>query len=92
MLEYRGKLIPLMILNDILEVPATGKDEKAVSVMIIRKGDQLAAVQVDEIVGQQDIVLKSLGEYLQGTFAVSGATILGNGQVALILDVNTLIL
>lgn len=92
MLEYRGKLIPLMILNDILEVPATGQDEKEVSVMIIRKGDQLAAVQVDEIVGQQDIVLKSLGEYLQGTFAVSGATILGNGQVALILDVNTLIL
>lgn len=46
---------------------------------------------VDEFIGQQEIVLKTLGKYLTGLFAISGATILGDGQVALIIDPNALI-
>ena len=61
------------------------------SVVIVRKGDRLAGLVVDSFIGQQEIVLKSLGNYLQSVFAISGATILGNGQVALIVDCNALI-
>nr|MBO2470885.1 hypothetical protein [Bacillota bacterium] len=46
---------------------------------------------VDRLIGQQEIVLKSLGKYLPHVFAISGATILGDGQVALILDCNALV-
>lgn len=92
MLEFRGQLIPLISLKDVLEVPEVkADDENELSVIIVRKGDRLAAVQVSEIAGQQEVVLKSLGSYLQNVFAVSGATILGDGQVALILDSNALI-
>ena len=61
------------------------------SVVIVRKGEKLAGLVVDSFIGQQEIVLKSLGNYLQSVFAISGATILGNGQVALIVDCNALI-
>ena len=61
------------------------------SVIIVRKGEKLAGLVVDSFIGQQEIVLKTLGNYLQSVFAISGATILGNGQVALIVDCNSLI-
>jgi len=60
------------------------------SVVIVRKGDKLAGLVVDTFIGQQEIVLKSLGNYLTNIFAISGATILGNGKVALIVDCNAL--
>lgn len=46
---------------------------------------------VDSFIGQQEVVLKSLGNYLSNVFAISGATILGDGKVALIIDTNALI-
>lgn len=93
MLEFREHLIPLILLKDVLDYPKnTDEEEQELTVLIIRKGDRIAAAKVDEIYGQQDIVLKSLGAYLKDSFAVSGATILGDGQVALILDVNALII
>jgi two-component system, chemotaxis family, sensor kinase CheA len=61
------------------------------SVVIVRKGDKMAGLVVDSFIGQQEIVLKSLGGYLNDIFAISGATILGDGQVALIVDCNALI-
>ena len=51
----------------------------------------MAGLVVDSFIGQQEIVLKSLGNYLTNVFAISGATILGNGEVALIIDCNSLI-
>jgi two-component system chemotaxis sensor kinase CheA len=59
--------------------------------VIVRKGEKLAALLVDEFIGQQEIVLKSFGNYVTHVFAASGATILGDGQVALIIDPNALI-
>jgi hypothetical protein len=53
--------------------------------------NKVAGLVVDSFIGQHDIVLKSLGNYLTNVFAISGATILGNGQVALIVDTNALI-
>ncbi|QAS50978.1 chemotaxis protein CheA [Halobacillus litoralis] len=90
-IDFRGKVVPLVFLKDILEVPETLEEDDYYSVVIVRKGDKMAALVVNSFIGQQEVVLKSLGDYLSGVFAISGATILGDGQVALILDSNALI-
>ncbi|KXH80001.1 chemotaxis protein CheA [Sporosarcina sp. HYO08] len=90
-IDFRGSIVPIVFLKDIFDLPREQQEDDYYSVVIIRKGDQLAALVVDSFIGQQEIVLKSLGNYLQSIFAVSGATILGNGQVALIVDYNALI-
>ncbi|GBF72020.1 chemotaxis protein CheA [Paenibacillus sp. 598K] len=92
MIEFRGAIIPILSLSRILESPDFSEDQEEESeVVIIRKGEKWAAVIVDDFIGQSEIVLKSLGNYLTGIEAVSGATILGDGQVALIIDPNALI-
>jgi two-component system chemotaxis sensor kinase CheA len=90
-IDFRGKVLPLLFLKDIFEVPISQEEEEPLSVVIVRKGDKLAGLVVDSFIGQLEIVLKSLGNYLTSAFAISGATILGDGQVALIIDCNTLI-
>ncbi|WP_458415291.1 chemotaxis protein CheW [Schinkia sp. CFF1] len=90
-IDYRGKIVPLVFLKDIFEVPVVKEEDGFLSVVIVRKGDKMAGLVVDSFIGQQEIVLKSLGNYLTSAFAISGATILGNGQVALIIDCNALI-
>ncbi|MFP3916207.1 chemotaxis protein CheA [Lysinibacillus telephonicus] len=90
-IDFRGKVVPLIFLEEIFEVPR--KEQRADeyhSVVIVRKGEKLAGLVVDSFIGQQEIVLKSLGNYLTNIFAISGATILGNGKVALIIDCNAL--
>lgn len=91
-IDFRGKVVPLAYLNDIFNVPQTNKeDQEYLSIVIVRRGDKLAGLVVDSLIGQQEVVLKSLGDYLSNTFAISGATILGNGEVALIIDSNALV-
>ncbi|MED3573395.1 chemotaxis protein CheA [Cytobacillus praedii] len=90
-IDFRGKVVPLLFLKDIFEVPVITEDDEFYSVVIVRKGDKMAGLVVDSFIGQQEVVLKSLGNYLTNVFAISGATILGNGQVALIVDCNALI-
>ncbi|MGM0873688.1 MAG: chemotaxis protein CheW [Bacillota bacterium] len=90
-IDFRGKIVPLVFLTEIFEVPEEKTNDDFVSLLIVRKGDKLAALVVDSFIGQQEIVLKSLGNYLNSVFAISGATILGDGQVALIIDCNSLI-
>jgi two-component system, chemotaxis family, sensor kinase CheA len=90
-IDFRGKVVPLLFLEDVFEVPKGSKDEEFYSVVVVRKGEKMAGLVVDSFIGQQEIVLKSLGNYLNDVFAISGATILGDGQVALIIDCNALI-
>lgn len=90
-IDFRGKVVPLLFLEDVFEVPKDSKDEEFYSVVVVRKGEKMAGLVVDSFIGQQEIVLKSLGNYLNDVFAISGATILGDGQVALIVDCNALI-
>ncbi|WP_025785027.1 chemotaxis protein CheA [Sporosarcina sp. D27] len=90
-IDFRGKIVPLVDLREIFDTGLPEEPEELKSVVIVRKGESLAALVVDSFIGQQEIVLKSLGNYLQSVFALSGATILGNGQVALIVDCNALI-
>ncbi|SDC86870.1 two-component system, chemotaxis family, sensor kinase CheA [Paenibacillus sp. UNCCL117] len=92
MVDYRNSVIPLIPLAELFDVPGQGEESGAdVQVVVIRKGEKMAALVVDEFIGQQEIVLKTLGKYLTNLFATSGATILGDGQVALIIDTNALI-
>ncbi|MFJ9463882.1 chemotaxis protein CheA [Viridibacillus arvi] len=91
-IDFRGKVVPLVFLEEIFEVPRNeAVDEEFHSVVIVRKGEKMAGLVVDSFIGQQEIVLKALGNYLTNVFAISGATILGNGKVALIVDCNALI-
>jgi two-component system chemotaxis sensor kinase CheA len=91
-INLRGNVIPLVRLHEVLglEAPADKKDRMIV--VIVKKGDQYAGLVVDELIGQQEIVIKSLGKYINCTSRmISGATILGDGEVALIIDANCLI-
>ncbi|WP_019119138.1 chemotaxis protein CheA [Brevibacillus massiliensis] len=89
-IDFRGRVVPLVMLKEIFSIPNPAETDD-VSVVIVRKGDKMAGIVVDSFIGQQEIVLKTLGKYLTNVFAISGATILGDGQVALILDCNMLI-
>ncbi|MBS4217730.1 chemotaxis protein CheA [Bacillus sp. FJAT-49711] len=90
-IDFRGKVVPLISLKEIFGLHADHELDEFISIVIVRKGDKMAALIVDSFIGQQEIVLKSLGSYLTEVFAISGATILGDGQVALIIDCNALI-
>ncbi|HEY9576432.1 MAG TPA: chemotaxis protein CheA, partial [Pseudobacillus sp.] len=90
-IDFRGKIVPLVFLEQIFEVPRENLEDDFYSIVIVRKGDKMAGLVVDSFIGQQEVVLKSLGNYLSNVFAISGATILGDGQVALIVDCNALI-
>lgn len=88
----RNQVIPIVRLEKILDVPkGSNKHEGADTIVVVRKGDKFFGILVDNLIGQQEIVIKSLGKYLSGIRSVAGATILGDGQVALILDVNSLV-
>ncbi|MCZ0702583.1 two-component system chemotaxis sensor kinase CheA [Natronobacillus azotifigens] len=90
-IDFRGKVVPLISVKEVFNVPGELTDEEYFSTVIIRQGDKMAGLIVDTFIGQQEVVLKSLGNYLTDVFAISGATILGDGQVALIVDTNALI-
>jgi two-component system chemotaxis sensor kinase CheA len=93
MIDYRQSIIPVVSLAKLIDSPDYRDDEEAeTEMLVIRKGDKLAAILVDDFIGQNEIVLKPLGKYLRDSVGViSGATILGDGQVALIVDPNVLI-
>lgn len=91
-IRFREHVVPLLSLQEVFAVPQTDSEQtNDMFVVIVKKGDQLTGLIVDEFLGQQEVVLKSLGNYLNQVFAVSGATILGDGQVALIVDTNALV-
>ena len=90
-IHLRGAVIPLIRLNEVLDVESSKKSDENLTVVIVTKGDKQAGFVVDNLIGQQEIVIKSIGKYINNTKMISGATILGDGEVALILDVNTLI-
>lgn len=89
-IHLRGLVIPIVRLDQILEIEKTEEEPENLIVVIVKKGDKLAGLVVDNLIGQQEIVIKSLGKYIKNNKIISGATILGDGEVALILDVNTL--
>lgn len=90
-ISLRGNVIPLIRLTEVLDVESTRTPEDNLVVVIVKKGDKMAGLVIDELIGQQEIVIKSLGKYIKQCKFISGATILGDGEVALILDANALL-
>ena len=89
-IHLRGSVIPLIRLDNVLDIESKEEEPESLTVVIVKRGDNQAGLVVDKLIGQQEIVIKSLGKYINGNKLISGATILGDGEVALILDVNTL--
>jgi len=90
-IHIRGTVIPIIRLNRVLDIPPREDESQNLTVIIVKKGDKQAGLVVDELIGQQEVVIKSMGKYIKVPKMISGATILGNGDVALILDTNALI-
>ena len=90
-IHLRDIVIPLVRLSEILDIQSSKGPDENLIVVIVKKGDKLAGLVVDELIGQQEIVIKSMGKYISKSKIISGATILGDGEVALILDANALI-
>jgi len=88
---YKNNVIPILRLKKILGVPGESEQRKQATVVLVQKGEKKSGLLVDSIIGQQEIVQKSLGKLLSGIKVVTGATIMGDGNVALILDVNSII-
>ena len=90
-INLRGRVIPILRLHELLDIPESEETPENLIVVIIQKGDQQIGLVIDNLIGQQETVIKSLGRYITSDKLFSGATILGDGEVALILDTNTLI-
>ena len=89
-INLRGTVIPILRLHEILDIEESGEEAESLIVVVIKKGEQQVGLVIDDLLGQQETVIKSLGKYINNNKIISGATILGDGEVALILDVNTL--
>ena len=89
----RGNVLPVLRLGDLLDVEQTEKEEENedLYVVVVKNGQRRAGLIVDSLIGQQEIVIKSLGKLLNGYKQFSGATVLGDGRVALILDITFLL-
>ena len=90
-IHLRGLVIPIIRMDKILDIEPLEEEPENLTVFIVKKGDKYAGLVVDSLIGQQEIVIKSLGKFIRNNKVISGATILGDGEVALILDVNALI-
>lgn len=90
-ISLRGSVIPLIRLDQLLDVEEKDEEPESLTVVIVKKGDKQAGLVVDNLIGQQEIVIKSIGNYINCSKMIGGATILGDGEIALILEVNTLV-
>jgi len=87
---YRGNTIPIIRLDRVMGLESD-KSMDEYTAIVVRKGEKQAALIVTSLVGQQEIVIKPLGKYLSNIKMFSGATILGNGNISLIINVNSLL-
>ena len=90
-INLRGTVIPIVRLDEVLDCPPREEEPENLVVVIVKKGDKQTGLVIDNLLGQQEIVIKPLGKYINIPKVISGATILGDGGVALIIDSNSLI-
>lgn len=86
----RGSVIPIIRLTEVLDTTPQEENPDNILVVVVKKGDQSLGLVIDQLIGQQETVIKSLGQHITCGKLFGGATILGDGEVALILDTNTL--
>ncbi len=90
-INLRGTVIPIVRLDEVLDCPPREEEPENLVVVIVKKGDKQTGLVIDNLLGQQEIVIKPLGKYINIPKIISGATILGDGGVALIIDSNSLV-
>lgn len=90
-INLRGTVIPLVRLDEMLDCPPREEEPENLVIVIVKKGDKQTGLVIDNLLGQQEIVIKPLGKYINIHKMISGATILGDGEVALIIDSNSLV-
>jgi two-component system chemotaxis sensor kinase CheA len=91
-INLRDEVIPLLFMREYFQLPEQEReDSRDLVVVIVKKGLKSLGIVVDDFIGQQEVVVKPIGNYINPPKAISGSTILGNGNVALILDANALI-
>ena len=91
MVQLRGNTLPLISLQEKFDLPVPETAKEEVYVVVVGFGDKALGLIVDELRGQQEVVIKSLGDFLNNLPGIAGATILGDGKVTLILDIGSLI-
>lgn len=91
MVQLRGNTLPLISLQEKFDLPTPETKSSEVFVVVVGFGDKALGLIVDELRGQQEVVIKSLGDFLNNLPGIAGATILGDGKVTLILDIGSLI-
>ncbi len=89
-LKLRNEVLPLVNMADVFDVEKILEPEKYLYVVILGLGATKIGLIVDRFIGQEEIVIKSLGEFLKGLPGIAGATIRGDGRVTLIVDVGSL--
>lgn len=87
-INLRGSVTRLIRMNEVLENQSTNDPNEDMIVVITKRGDQQVGLVIDKLEGQLEIVIKPLGKYMTKCRFISGATILGDGEIALILDTN----
>jgi two-component system, chemotaxis family, sensor kinase CheA len=91
MMNIRGSLLPLARLHQLFQIQSKSTDPAESLVVVVTDGNKRCCLLVDELLGQQQVVIKNLGDYLGKIKGVSGGAIMGDGNVSLILDIPTLI-
>lgn len=88
----RGQTVPILKLRDVFKVPGSFSKEDADNyVVVVGSAEQKVGLVVDRLLGEQEVVIKSISKYCGELSGLSGATILGNGRVALIVDINSVL-
>ncbi len=91
-ITVRGHILPVVKLHDIFGLPAKGIHEKKFSpILIVQSVEKRIGILVDELMGRQEIIAKSMGDPLKHVKHISGATILGSGKVIMVLDIPSII-
>lgn len=89
-MTMRGNVLPLFRLAELLEAEQSEKNSNELYIVVVRKADKQIGLIVDRLIGQQEIVIKSLGRILNGIPGIAGAIVAGDGNVRLIIDIATL--
>lgn len=91
MIKLRGHALSLLSMSKILGVEETKDVDQDRKVVVVTSNGDLAGISVDRLIGEDEIVIKAFPEYFANVQGISGASILGDGNIALILDVSTIL-
>ncbi|MDK9700583.1 MAG: chemotaxis protein CheW, partial [bacterium] len=87
MIKFRGNLLPMIRLGNVFNIPDAVTDIRKGTAIVVEDGDQRVALFTDTLLGQQQVVIKNLGEAMKDVNGIAGGAILADGRIGLIIDV-----